>query len=286
MSATVSTRWFWSDWMSDPSLRACSYAARGFWKDLLCIAGSNKKEYGFVSLNGRKLSDADLAKMTNGTESEVVSLIEELELNGVFSRDRRGVIYCRRMVRSEKNRINGRLGGNPKLLNKKENQESVIHEPKPLIPEPEPEPKPELEKTRVAALEKMPPEVASDWPQDYVEQFWGNFPPYRRQSKTKVAAKLSRIRSERKVPWEVLFGAVMKFSATNPGEFAPAPMVWLNDGRWDREYGSCENGGSNGKTTHTLGGFSGLAAQLRRKIAEEEFRFGEDTGGQEPLHRR
>ena len=141
MAATVSTRWFWSDWMSDPGLRACSYAARGLWKDLLCIAGSNKKEYGFVSLNGRKLTVAELARMTNGSEVEVFLLLQELELNGVFSVDRREIIYCRRMVRAEKNRSNGRLGGNPKLLKKNDNQKSVEPRPKALIPEPEPEPK-------------------------------------------------------------------------------------------------------------------------------------------------
>lgn len=113
MSGTLSTRWFWSDWMSDPGLRACGYAARGLWKDLLCIAGSNKAEYGYVSLNGNKLDAAAIARMTNGTVDEVDKLLAELGRNGVYSKDRRGVIYCRRMVRAEKSRSNGRLGGNP-----------------------------------------------------------------------------------------------------------------------------------------------------------------------------
>lgn len=138
MSGTVSTRWFWSDWMSDPGLRACGYAARGLWQDLLCIAGANKIEYGRVSLNGKNIDPAGIARMTNGTVEEVVALLDELERNGVFSRDRRGVIYCRRMVRADKNRRNGRLGGNPNLLKGKENPESVQPTPKALIPEPEP----------------------------------------------------------------------------------------------------------------------------------------------------
>lgn len=152
MSGTVSTRWFWSDWMSDTGLRACSYAARGLWKDLLCIAGANKHEYGFVSLNGRRLEIKTIAQMTNGTVAEVELLLAELELNGVYSKDRRGIIYCRRMVRAEKNKRNGRLGGNPNLLKTKDNQESVKPNPKALIPEPEPEPKPEERKEDSEAI--------------------------------------------------------------------------------------------------------------------------------------
>jgi hypothetical protein len=43
----------------------------------------------------------------------------------------------------------------------------------------------------------------------------------------------------------------------------------------------------NGKASHatdSLGGFSGLAAKLRRKIAEQE--ADDDAGGQEPFYRR
>jgi hypothetical protein len=187
MSGTLSTRWFWSDWMSDPGLRACSYAARGLWKDLLCIAGSNKTEYGFVSLNGKKLEPAALAKMTNGTEDEVEPLLAELKKNGVFSLDRRGVIYCRRMVRAEKSRRNGRLGGNPKLLKTEDNPKQVRPNPNPHIPKPIPTPK---EKEPEAGLFADGP--PSDWPKDYREQFWALYP--RRTEKKSALAKLDAIK--------------------------------------------------------------------------------------------
>lgn len=122
-----------------------------------------------------------------------------------------------------------------------------------------------------------------DWPEDFVDRFWNSFPPFRRQAKAKVAAKLARIRAQtgkQKVTWATLFGGVLKFAATNPGEYAPAPMVWLNDGRWDREYG---NGGSNGTTSSPGGarpGFSGLAANLRRRVEDTEREFPD--GGECP----
>jgi Helix-turn-helix domain len=111
---------------------------------------------------------------------------------------------------------------------------------------------------------------ADDWPADAADQFWLAFPPFRRQARAKVAAKLARIRKE-KVTWATVFGGLLKFSATNPGEFAPAPMVWLNEGRWDREYGT---GGFNGATQSTGGskggGFSSLAARLRSRMADAD----------------
>jgi hypothetical protein len=130
--------------MSDEGVRACSLAARGLWFDLLCIAGSNKdKEYGFVMVGGRAPSVDQIARRVGATVEEVEILVRELEDARVFSRDRRGIIYCRRMVRAEKSRGNGRLGGNPNLMRQKENPGQVNSEPKAPIPEPEPEPEPE-----------------------------------------------------------------------------------------------------------------------------------------------
>ena len=61
--------------------------------------------------------------MTGATEAEVSGLLAELERNGVFSRDRRGRIHSRRMVRdakrSKEGRKHGRLGGNPSLRGRK-----------------------------------------------------------------------------------------------------------------------------------------------------------------------
>lgn len=124
MSGTVYGKWYWSDWMSDPGVRASSYAARGLWIDLLCIAATADPT-GYVVLNGRPLIASDIARLTGGVASEVEILLDELERNGVFTRDRHGRIYSRRMVRETRNaktnRENGRKGGNPSLRGKKEN---------------------------------------------------------------------------------------------------------------------------------------------------------------------
>lgn len=118
MSGTTWSKFFWSDWQYDPSLRLCSYAARGLWMDMLCIAAAHDP-IGYVAVAGRGLDVTDIARMTGGSETEVASLLGELDRNGVFSRDRHGRIYSRRMISDAKKaseaRKNGKKGGNPTL---------------------------------------------------------------------------------------------------------------------------------------------------------------------------
>lgn len=107
------------DWMKAPEVRALSYAAKGLWIDMLCIM-SEATPRGYLTLNATPLELDTLARMTGGSTAEVSRLVTELESAGVFSRDRHGILYSRRMVRDEKDRElargYGRLGGNPALL--------------------------------------------------------------------------------------------------------------------------------------------------------------------------
>jgi hypothetical protein len=118
VSGTTWTKFFWSDWDTDPALRLCSFAAQGLWMRMLCIAAAHDP-IGYVAVAGRGLDETSIARMTGGSESEVRDLLGELDLNGVFSRDRHGRIYSRRMVSDAKRaaiaRKNGKNGGNPSL---------------------------------------------------------------------------------------------------------------------------------------------------------------------------
>ena len=118
MSGIVWSKFYWSDWESDPSLRLCSLAAQGLWMRMLCVAAGHD-EFGYLGLAGRPLAVSDLARLTGISGTEAGVLVAELESNGVFSRDRQGRIYCRRMVRDAKRsaeaRVNGSKGGNPSL---------------------------------------------------------------------------------------------------------------------------------------------------------------------------
>src|SRR5690349_10503316 len=115
MSGTTWSKFYWSDWESDPALRLCSLAAQGLWMRMLCVAASHDP-VGFVAVAGKGLDETALARLTGCSESEIASLLGELAAHGVFSRDRHGRIYSRRMLRDTRKssdaKKNGKLGGN------------------------------------------------------------------------------------------------------------------------------------------------------------------------------
>jgi hypothetical protein len=119
MSGLPWSKFFWSDYAADPALKICSLAAQGLWMRMLCIAAEHEP-VGYVAVNGDGLDSQELAALVGARENEVNLLLAELERRGVFSRDRRGWIYSRRMInetkKARKARDNGKLGGNPTLL--------------------------------------------------------------------------------------------------------------------------------------------------------------------------
>lgn len=115
-SKSPAALWYFGDWQRDTGLRACSYAARGLWKEMLCIMHDGVPR-GYLRTAGRRIdSPSVIASMTGaGQGDDVQALLAELESNGVFSRDADGTIFCRRMVRdsqiSASRREAGKRGG-------------------------------------------------------------------------------------------------------------------------------------------------------------------------------
>ena len=91
-------KWSYADWLNEHALLLCPYAARGLWADLLALM-YHSPEPGYLLIAGAAMTPDQVAKLRGGTADEVTALLGELERAGVFSRDRRGVIYSRRMVR-------------------------------------------------------------------------------------------------------------------------------------------------------------------------------------------
>ena len=146
------SKFWWQDWQGDTALRGCSYAARGLWMEMLCIAHEAER-CGHLLINGKQPTAQKLATITGGTEKEVSRLLAELEGEGVFSRADDGTIYCRRMVRdktaAETFQAWGKTGGNPKLNGKDHNPkkaEGGLTPPltPPITPGDKPEVKPRL----------------------------------------------------------------------------------------------------------------------------------------------
>ncbi|RWC13908.1 MAG: hypothetical protein EOS22_33025 [Mesorhizobium sp.] len=90
------------------------------WMRLLCVAAAHEP-IGYVAVAGKGLDEAALARLTGCPEAELAGLLGELERNRVFSRDRHGRIYSRRMIADARKarlaRRNGLKGGNPSLSN-------------------------------------------------------------------------------------------------------------------------------------------------------------------------
>lgn len=114
-----------ADWRKDSALQSCSLTAQGLWVNIMCIA-HECEPYGHLSVNGKPMTQDQLARLVGLTGKECGKLLKELEDAGVFSRTEAGEIFSRRMVADERLRNiraeAGRLGGNPNLLGNKVNQ--------------------------------------------------------------------------------------------------------------------------------------------------------------------
>lgn len=106
-----------SDWRADPALRVCSLAARGLWFEMLCLM-HEAQPYGYLVVNGRPVTDRQLASLVGCDLGEISGLLDELRSAGVFDEEG-GIIVSRRMVRDQakalRDQDNGKNGGNPHL---------------------------------------------------------------------------------------------------------------------------------------------------------------------------
>ena len=109
-----------SDWRAEPALRMVSLEARGLWIECMCLM-HQAEPYGHLMVRGVALDVPAIAAIVSAPEQVVRACLHELESAGVLSVNRDGVVFCRRMVRDDKNRERaknfGKKGGNPALKN-------------------------------------------------------------------------------------------------------------------------------------------------------------------------
>jgi hypothetical protein len=152
-----------SDWRADPNLRMCSLEARGLWMEMLCLM---HEADGFLCVNGTALAPLDLAKLAGISKRTCQRLLNELQINGVFSVDESGKIFSRRILKdlakSAQDRANGRLGGNPNLrqgVNPSLNGEDKAQKPEARSQKPE---KKESERAPSPTVETSPVTTGDD----------------------------------------------------------------------------------------------------------------------------
>jgi hypothetical protein len=96
-----------SDWLSDEALRCCPLDARGLWIDLIAIMAKSES-HGHLLIGGKPATNDQLARISGVSLERVSELLAELESAGVFSRNAKGSIYSRKMVREESGRKSAR----------------------------------------------------------------------------------------------------------------------------------------------------------------------------------
>ena len=213
MAGMLWSKFFWQDWRSDAGLRQCSLAARGLWMDMLCVAAQHNP-IGLVAVNGEGLSVDGIARQAGVDPREAATLVGELERNDVFARDRKGIIYSRRMVRDAKSLADakrfGKKGGNPALI---------------------PPDNPTDNSTLASSL------LASQGKEEAFEEFWKSYPRRLGANPKSPAQKVfdGLVRSGVD-PQAIIAGA--KACATQDRDkigtpYIPQAVKWLRDRRWE-----------------------------------------------------
>lgn len=240
MSGTTWTKFYWSDWESDPALRLCSLAAQGLWMRMLCIASAHDP-IGYVAVAGRGLDETALARMTGCSGSEASELLGELDRNGVFSRDRTGRIYSRRMVTDARRaaiaRKNGKRGGNPSLSNSE--RKTGSDNPPDNAPVKTQEPEATYQKERREPTVPCPAAPNVVVLKDDFTRAWRAYPAKGRERSKSQAKTLPIWREAAKAAGGSgrLADAVARYvreDQTHKGECGPPAFDrWLRDGRWE-----------------------------------------------------
>jgi hypothetical protein len=188
--------------------------------EMLCIAAGHDP-IGYVAVAGRGLDETAIAQMTGGSESEVRALLAELEQNGVFSRDRKGTIYSRRMVQDAKrsaiSRKNGKEGGNPSLS--KQSDISIRDNPHDNL----------SLKPHIPRAKRQNPKINMDV--DGFTEFWEAYP---RKTDRGHALK-AYLSALRKASRETILSGALRYARERSGEdvkFTKHAKTWLNGECW------------------------------------------------------
>lgn len=234
------------DWRRDPNLQQNSLAARGLWQEILCIM-HDQPERGILSLETEK----NLWRLVGDKDSNVRRLLKELENSGVFSRDEKGRMFNRRMVRDTKLSLTrsacGSLGGNPNLVNQNSSNGLSKFEAKPKqTVEQNPTPSSSSSSSKIntppppqgeVSVEKTGGEPkrrnASEYSPEF-ESFWTAYP--RKEAK----GSAYKAWQKQKPPLSACLSALAWQKKSDQwikdaGSFIPHPASWINARRWEDE---------------------------------------------------
>lgn len=277
MTARPWMKFYPPDWRADPALRMCSYAARGFWMEMLCLMHEATPR-GFLVVNGKAVNERQLASLSGGSVDDVRACLAELLEAGVYSVDEQGTIFSRRMVRETERSVkasdNGKMGGNPILLDKREVK---------------PEDKGEV-KTHwhMDSSNRVPPsttapteqeeastrEVGTE-PQARLEfdmEFWPAYP----HKVAKVGALTAFIKARKTVELDAIMAGVARYAAEKPpDENWMKPETFLANERWLDERAPR---GPPARQQRAVNGYAALALEMAANEPDRPYRPDQASG--------
>jgi hypothetical protein len=225
-----------ADWRKDAALQSCSIAARGLWVEMLCIA-HECVPYGHLTINGNAMSAPQIGRLVGLSAKECTALLIELIECGVLSALEDGTYYSRRMVRDEATREKRANGGQDGA---EHGQKGAEHGHKGGRPKKETgDKKPPLEpppssSSSSSSSEKTPLAPEGEF---WFSKFWDEWPGHFRKVARDQCLKKWKKKGCEPIAEQVVAAVVAAKSsdawAKEGGAFIPAPLVWLNQARWE-----------------------------------------------------
>lgn len=212
-----------TDWRADPALRMCSIGARGLWMEMLCVMHEAEPR-GYLRVNGKPLSDRQLASLAGLSAGEAETLVAELYEAGVFDRDGEDII-SRRMVRDEakaaEDKANGKRGGNPSLkggVNPPDNGKDKAHKP---------EARDQINEDATASSKR-------EIEREFNEVFWPAYPLH----VGKPNALKAYFAARKRASFEAIMAGARRYAAERTGEdkkYTKQAQGWLSRDGWNDE---------------------------------------------------
>jgi hypothetical protein len=236
--------------------------------EMLCVM-HEAQPYGHLLINGKPPSSDQMAGLAGIAPDLFLSLLVELESAGVFSKNRNGTIYSRRMTKDEKKRKDGKqarekqLGDNRQIRDVLDNREiiaakrlrrgvsedidlfdkisgpqgvpagSFANHPSTHMPEARIDLSGKDSNTTV--LDLSPTQNRSNGLHVVVngeadfEAWWKIYPRH----VAKGAARTAYSRARKKAPAPILLAAAKRYASSQPDpKFTAHPSTWLNQERW------------------------------------------------------
>lgn len=119
-------KWSAKAWLSDLQVQLCSLEAKGLWIDMLNLMMESPRVGFLLNPDGSRMGPVQLSHVVRQPVEKVESALAELKNNRVYSVDRKGAIFNRRMVREENEAEIASKSGTKSVENRERDQQGRL----------------------------------------------------------------------------------------------------------------------------------------------------------------